>query len=245
MPDARGQYDPDVTLRAIEFSDIYNFRDLGGYPTTNGRTTAWQRVYRADDLCRLTDDDKPRFAELGIRTVIDLRRPEEVARRGRVPEFTAVDYHNLHLVHADWDMRLFDNTDERTAFLRERYLDMAVTGAEAIGTSLRLIADADSSPLVVHCIAGKDRTGMVCALTLSLLGVADELVADDYALSEAPAQAYHLRRADPYPTLIAPAAAMLGFLDGLRSTHGSIEAYVNSLGVSDGHIAAMRGHLLV
>jgi protein tyrosine/serine phosphatase len=224
---------------------MYNFRDLGGYPAAGGRTTAWQRIYRSDDLCRLTDEDKTRFAELGIRTVIDLRRPQEVLHRGRVPEFTGVDYHNLHLVYTDWDMRPFTEVDKRSAFLQERYLDMAVTGAEAIGTSLRLIADAQASPLVVHCIAGKDRTGMVCALTLSLLGVADEIVAADYALSEEPAIAYHTRNgADPYPTLIAPAAAMLGFLDGLRATHDSIESYVRSLGVTDAHLAAMRTHLL-
>jgi protein tyrosine/serine phosphatase len=234
-----------VTQRALPFADIYNFRDLGGYPTATGRTTAWRRIYRSDDLCRLTDGDKPRFADLGIRTVIDLRRPDEVLRRGRVPEFTGVDYHNLHLVHTDWDLRSFTDVDERTAFLLERYLDMAVTGADAIGRALRLIADAQAGPLVVHCIAGKDRTGMVCALTLSLLGVTDEIVADDYALSEEPAQAYHIRNgADPYPTLIAPAATMLGFLTGLRAAHGSIEAYVRSLGVTEDDIAAMRAHLL-
>src|SRR5688572_15120300 len=143
-------------------------------------------------------------------------------------------------------MRSFTHLEERTAFLVERYLDMAVTGAEAIGEALRLVADAQASPLVVHCIAGKERTGMVCGLTLSLLGVSDEIVAADYALSEEPEATYRARNAiHRQDVVVAPAAAMLGFLTGLRSAHGSIESYVRSLGVTDAHISALRSHLLV
>ena len=104
-----------------------------------------------------------------------------------------------------------------------------------------------------HCIAGKDRTGIVAALTLSLLGVADDDVADDYALSEWAEEAAWDYRASMDPSLIGgrwthiqvcPREAMLEFLDDVRARHGSVEGYAADVGVTDEHIAAMRAHLL-
>jgi len=229
----------------IPFTAIYNFRDLGGHATADGRTVAWRRLFRSDDLSRLTIQDSEQFAALGVRTVIDLRRPAEIAKLGRVPEFTAVDHQHAHLVYPPWDLRGHDDLADRIAYLAARYAEMAAAGGDGIGTALRLIADVDRAPVVVHCLVGMDRTGIVAALTLSLLGVPDEVVAADYALSEAavPAlQAAH--NFGPFPFATAPPGAMLGFLTGLRDEHGTIEAYVKSIGVTDEHIAAMRAHLL-
>ena len=71
--------------RHIEFARVHNLRDLGGYPAADGRTVAWGRLYRSDSLAGLDGDDLDRFAQLGIRTVIDLRYPDEIERNGRVP----------------------------------------------------------------------------------------------------------------------------------------------------------------
>jgi protein tyrosine/serine phosphatase len=231
----------------VTFTDLYNFRDLGGYRNADGRTVAWRRLFRSDDLGRLAcDEDQDRFRALGIRTVVDLRRPEEVAESGRVPAFTGLAYHHLHLVHPQWDPQDSSGLAERTNFLVARYSEMAATGGDAIGEALRLIADARSAPLVVHCIAGKDRTGLVSALTLSLLGVDDEAIGADYALSETSEAAFRAARGEqPKPYMVSPAAAMTGFLDELRAGYGSIEAYAKSIGVSEDHSAAMRAHLLV
>jgi Protein tyrosine/serine phosphatase len=232
--------------RAILFERIYNFRDLGGYPTEDGRTVAWRRLFRSDDLSRLTLADAERFAALGIRTVIDLRRPTEIAELGRVPEFTNVDYRNAHLVYAPWPAETCTDLAGRISYLTDRYREMAVTGGEGIGLALRTIAEADAAPLAVHCFVGMDRTGIVSALTLSLLGVPDELVAADYALSEAAVPALQTAlniRLSPYG--VSPPGAMLNFLAALRAEHGSIEAYAKAVGVTDDHIAAMRAHLLV
>jgi protein-tyrosine phosphatase len=237
--------------RGVAFADVYNFRDLGGYRTTDGRTVAWHRLYRSDDLGRLRDDDFERFASLGIRTVVDLRRPNEVADLGRIPDMDGVAYHHVHMAHPQWPSQSFADTGERTAFVIERYREMSVAAGEAIGEALRLIADADASPLVFHCIAGKDRTGVVAALTLSLLGVDDETIADDYALSEdaePQAWAYYARikpgLVRPAHIVISPREAMLAFLEELRATHGSVAKYASAIGVTDEHVAALRGHLL-
>jgi Protein tyrosine/serine phosphatase len=212
----------------------------------DGRTVAWRRLFRSDDLSRLTSDDIERFAALGIRTVVDLRRPTEIAELGRIPSFAGVDYHHIHLVHQLWPPSDHTTLDQRVAFLIDRYREMSIEAGEGIGEALRLIAEADAAPLVVHCIAGKDRTGIVVALTLWLLGVDEDTIVRDYALSEpADAAIRAVLGKQPSRVAVAPAAAMRGFLAWLREHHGSVAAYVKAIGVTDDHIAAMRAHLLV
>ena len=238
--------------RNVPFAKAYNFRDVGGYTGLDGRLVRWRRLFRADSLHRLNDEDAEAFAALGVRTVIDLRRPHEVEKFGRVAEEHGVDYHNLVVKHVDWEgvEHPADALHER--WLADRYLNFAEDGHEGIAESLRLIASPEAAPVVVHCMAGKDRTGTVCALTLSLLGVSDDDIAADYALTtEAmrPLTEYLLRTA---PEQIngnehmfdSPAEAMHLFLDDLRALHGSIEAYVKEIGVTDGELASMRSHLL-
>jgi hypothetical protein len=234
-----------VAERRIAFSSIYNFRDLGGYATADGQSVAWRRLFRSDDLSRLAIDDAERFAEFGIRTVIDLRRPSELAELGRVPEFTGVDHHHAHLVYPPWPEVEHVDLADRISYLAARYGEMAASGGDGIGLALRLIADTERAPAVVHCFVGMDRTGIVCALTLSLLGVPDETVAADYELSNAASAGLQTAlNIGPFPFPSSPAPAMLGFLAALRAEHGSIEAYVKGIGVTDQHIAAMRAHLL-
>ena len=229
----------------LAFDELFNFRDLGGYRTVDGRTVASGRLYRADDLGRLSGDDLARFTALGIRSVVDLRRPTEIAEYGRVPQLVGVDYHHLHLLHPKWERCGEVDLAERTAWLVARYREMSLDGGRAIGDALRLIARASNAPLVFHCMAGKDRTGIVAALVLSLLGVDDETIGADYALSEVSDAAYRLSRAlEPAPYVVVPAGVMLDFLAALRDVHGSIEGYVKSTGVTSDDVTAMREHLL-
>lgn len=239
--------------RGVPFSNVFNFRDLGGYRTGDGRTLRWRRLYRADDLSRLSEHDRVRFAELGIRTVVDLRRTEEVETDGRIPAFDGFTYHHVHLVHPYWPREEFLDTEHRVRYLVQRYHELITNAAEGIGQTLRLIADPQAAPLVFHCIAGKDRTGVVAALTLSLLGVDDDDIADDFTLSELAERAYwdFRKRNDPTVTgdrwthiTVSPREGMLAFLDHLRARHGSVAGYAASVGVTDEHVASMRAHLL-
>jgi protein-tyrosine phosphatase len=243
-----------VRERGVRFEKVFNFRDVGGYETTDGRNVAWNRLFRADDLSRLDETDAKSFARLGIRTVVDLRRPNEVDEDGRIPQFDGFLYRHVHLMHPLWPRAEFADTAARVDYVIERYRELSIDAADGIGEALRLIAEPDAAPLVFHCIAGKDRTGVVAALTLSLLGVADDDVADDYALSEKAEAAAWNYRASLDPGLIGgrwthfqicPREAMLGFLDDVRSRHGSIEGYAHDIGVTKEHLAAMRGHLLM
>ena len=238
--------------RTLPFSTSYNFRDVGGYAGLDGRTVSWRRLFRADSLHRLKGADLAAFQALGVRTVIDLRRPFEIERHGRVPHSAGLDYRNLVLEHVDWDSvgHTADIPHER--WLADRYLNFAEDGRAGLAAALGVIADPAAGPVVVHCMAGKDRTGVVCALTLSLLGVSDEDIARDYALTEvamASLTAYLMETKpdlvqDKYHMFDCPQDAMLLFLRDLRARHGSVEEYVREIGISAEQLAGLREHLL-
>ncbi|SCE74671.1 Protein tyrosine/serine phosphatase [Micromonospora echinospora] len=238
--------------RRIPFSAMFNFRDVGGYRGHDGRTVRWGRLYRSDSLHRVDETDRAAFAALGVRTVVDLRRPSEVARDGRVPAYDGLAYRNIHPEHRSWAEQMYDPATSLAGFLVDRYVALATTGAAGLAEAVGLIADAENAPVVVHCVAGKDRTGIVCALTLALLGVSDTDIAADYALStEASARfsawlaASMPEAADPpAPFLASPAEAMPLFLDELRDRHGSVEGYLRHAGLADAQFDALRAHLL-
>jgi protein-tyrosine phosphatase len=233
--------------RSYAFDGVFNFRDIGGYAGHDGRTVRWRRVFRSDSVHRISPAELP---ALGVRTVIDLRRPGEVARDGRVADYPGLDYRHIHPEHPEWVMDGAAAGLDR--FIADRYRELVELGTAGIGGALKVIADPSAAPLVVHCVAGKDRTGVVCALTLSLLGVSDDDVAADYALSTAASERFSawLRESQPRteplpaPMLASPAAAMHLFLDELRERHGSIEGYAKHAGLTASDLSALRSHLL-
>ena len=92
------------TNRVITLEAVHNFRDLGGYPTVDGRVTRWRTLFRSDGLDRLTGADLEVVRELGIRTVIDLRTQGELDARGRFPvEAHPVAFHHLPGIDVTWD----------------------------------------------------------------------------------------------------------------------------------------------
>jgi protein-tyrosine phosphatase len=172
--------------RFVSMEGCFNFRDLGGYPVPGGLTVRQGRVYRSDALHRLTERGMKTFATLGIATVIDLRAPAEVARRSWQP---APGWEGrwlpVPLRPAVTDWAAYSATQLAAPdFTTMHYLETAEDGRAAIRTVIETLAETDRLPAVFHCAAGKDRTGVVAALILILLGVPAELVADDYALSE-------------------------------------------------------------
>lgn len=242
-----------MSERAINFVNVFNFRDLGGLLGHDGRPVLPGRLFRADLLSYLDSADQQCFAGLGIRTVVDLRRPNEVAEEGRIPAFGEFNYRHVHLVHEVWPPAEFADSMDRARYLAQRYREMTDQATAGFAEALRMIADANHAPLVFHCIAGKDRTGVLAALTLNLLGVSDADVAVDFALSEAAEEPAWRRRHRDNPERLAqrwthfevcPAEGILLFLDELRARHGSVEGYVYAIGVTPSEVAAMRAHLL-
>lgn len=243
--------------RLVALDGVHNFRDLGGYPASGG-TTRWGVVYRADGLQRLTADDVIALRERGLSMVIDLRTDLEITERGRYPvEQHAVSYHHLPVLDRTWQAEDVPEFDTDHEFLMWAYRDMLRIGGDKLAAALGIIATPDATPLVFHCAAGKDRTGLLAALLLSVLGVPDDYIAADYAkteegmvrmrawaLAQSPEAAERMATS-PQHYFASPPAVMRTLLAELRQEHGSVIDFVRGIGVSDVTIAALRDRLVV
>ncbi|MFV1960245.1 MAG: tyrosine-protein phosphatase [Acidimicrobiia bacterium] len=166
-----------------------NFRDLGGYASTDGRIVRTGRVFRSGYLAKSTDDDLATLTRLGIRTVVDFRSKLGLETFGsdRLPD--GVEYVWIPIGSVDADPAI------RHAFETGRFSELpnlaAVNrvlireNAAEFGQLMLLMADSPNLPLIFHCIGGKDRTGIAAALLLSILGVPWSLVRSDYLASNA------------------------------------------------------------
>jgi len=253
--------------RHVPFSTVFNFRDLGGYPGAAGRVVRTGVLYRADGLFRLAESDLERFHALGLRTVLDLRRADELAADGRIAESLDLDYVNIDFNRAPWPPADLD-PDEMPRYYADRYAEMVDDGLRhdnPVGQALRMFVERERMPMVFHCAAGKDRTGVLAALVLSLVGVDDDTIAADYALSAEGERRYYewvrggaaprtnsastegavgVATDAPWVLNPCPADAMLMFLGELRERHGSVEDYAAKAGFGAADVTELRRHLL-
>lgn len=238
--------------RHIAFECLHNFRDLGGYRAAGGRTVRWGRLFRSDSLGKLQGRDWDRFLALGVRTVIDLRHPWEVERSGRVPPYQGLVYRNLSVEHRPYDQAGLEPDVEPARFLADRYTEAAHDGVKELRSALEIVAD-DTAPLVFHCHSGKDRTSLLAMLILTLIGVHEDDIVADFALTESATERLVAEWHADYPHLTlkwpaygrAPAEIMRLFLADLNTRYGSVHGYAaEQLGVDDDLVAALRGQLL-
>lgn len=233
-------------MRILPLTGVANFRDLGGYPTTDGGTTRWGRVFRADGLQQLTDEDLEVLRNLQLRTVIDLRTPDEVDQRGRYPiEAHPVTLHHLSVLDRTWDIE----EARRDAlppgeFLHRQYRSMLQENGDRYAAAVTLVADQDSAPLVFHCAAGKDRTGLLAALVLGAVGVPRPTIIEDFALTSVamdkimaemrkdPERAAFLDEVPP-SFFSADPIGMDRTLADVEDEHGSIREYLRRIGVKE------------
>jgi protein-tyrosine phosphatase len=242
--------------RLLPLSAVQNFRDLGGYSTQSGGTTRWGRLFRADGLYRLTAGDLELLRPLGLHTVIDLRTPGELDQRGTFPVGDhPVHFHHLPIIDVVWDDTATSSATT-VQFLTDQYLAMLHMGEPRLAKAFRLLAVPGALPAVFHCAAGKDRTGLLAALVLAALGVDDETIAADYALSAAamertrtwarlhsPETLAAFERV-PSSHLAAEPAAILAVLDHLRTTHGSVREYLSGIGVGAAVLGVLEDELV-
>jgi protein-tyrosine phosphatase len=243
---------PSTHERHIPLEGAVNFRDLGGYETTDGRRVRWRTLFRADGLSSLTAQDRGVIRQLGVATVIDLRTSLELIA-GRFPvDEIPVDFHHFPLLDKVPDPGSFKVTP---GLLASQYQEMAREAAGQIGAVLTLLATQETHPVIIHCAAGKDRTGVMVAVLLDLLGIPDETIVADYALSARAMAALRLRLAERYPDaqdaiaqadeLFSAAPANIeALLADLRAGFGSIEGYARAAGAGPEVVAGLRQHLL-
>jgi protein-tyrosine phosphatase len=242
--------------RRLAFDALFNFRDLGGYPVRDGEaTTRWGVLFRSDGLHRATTSDLERLAGLGLASVVDLRTPFERIEDGSFDDVpNGVLYHHVPLFEDLGGERPGTESDD---YLLHLYIHIVTTRGDRVAEALRLVIAADR-PLAFHCTAGKDRTGVIAALVLSAVGVPDDVIADDYALSGEAMDAlvawYRERRRDDEPAPMQTAAAMnrLGadaewmrqLMTFIRAEYGSIEGYLRSIGLGSADLVALSTKLV-
>jgi protein-tyrosine phosphatase len=243
--------------RLVALEAVHNFRDLGGYKTSDGRTTKWRTLFRADGLYRLTPGDVVLLEPLGLRTVIDLRSDTELAERGRFPvDAHPVVFHHLPIIDATWsttDQPAYQRDED---FLIRAYQEMLTVGAPRFAMAFEALAQPDALPAVFHCAAGKDRTGLLAALLLGSLGVSHDDIVADYALTVEGMARFRVWAAREWPewtermASLPPAftaalpEAMRHIVEELHAEHGSLREYVRSIGVSDATLATLESVLL-
>jgi protein-tyrosine phosphatase len=239
-----------VPDRLIAVPGTLNLRDLGGYPARGGGTLRWRTLFRSDALHRIDDGGRLVLAGLNLRTVIDLRTHEEAeiapcalgealgARHSHIPVLTAADFNELPL--------------ELSAVYRHMVDSCGATIAAAIGQ----LCAPGALPGLIHCSAGKDRTGMLAALIMAALGVDDEDIAFDYALSRTyllaePAAAVRQVAASTglghrlnLSLMGSPPEVILDALAHVRSRAGSVTGYLLSHGLSQSDLGNLHSALV-
>jgi protein-tyrosine phosphatase len=244
--------------RSIDLEGCLNFRDLGGYPTLDGRSVGWRRIYRSDGLHRLTQKDVTRLRdELGLSDLVDLRSSAELALdgRGRL-ESEPMAFHHVPLFDGErpsaFSPELKSRLEQMT--LADRYFGLAETAKGPIARVIAIVAEAKGGA-VYHCAAGKDRTGVISAILLSALGVPEEFVVADYALSQRNLDAIierlqasegykNMFEALPPDTLHAEPETMVVLLARLRSRYGSVVGYLESAGIGADVLERLRASTL-
>lgn len=233
---------------------IHNFRELSGYPLQGGGHIREGMVFRSGALELMSDEDYAWLRDvIGVKTILDLRHADELAMRP--------GSHQLHeqvVSHS-----IFPETVRQEDLIAElnglygagisprRYLHYLDIGGDRLAQAFQLFADAANYPFLVHCTAGKDRTGVLLGMLMDVLGANDEDIAHEYGLSEAAIDRLiaYLKSSgrqiegteeDLRARLATPPDKMADFIVLMREKWGSSEAFFERHGVSAAEIEAVR-----
>jgi len=251
-----------IAERVLPMENVRNFRDVGGYFTQDGRQVAWGKIFRSGHLGNPSENDLDYLEELGMKMAIDLRDEGEIANR---PDRLAETIAHLHIFISQREMVprstvLFRRQKLASQFLASYKSMLIDQGAKAYGQVLKTLADPQNLPAVLHCTAGKDRTGVAVALLLLALGVPENTVVADYTLSNlyAPAAIQELRSMlkklrwigfkveQFYPIIAASAQNLQRTLQYVNDQYQSVENYLlTAAGLEEEDMEKLRQLLLV
>lgn len=244
----------DAPARHLNLAGASNFRDLGGYPTRDGRTLRWRQIFRSNHLGHLTEDDATIVRGLGVKSAFDFRGAVERAEAlCAMPEITVhslpVEPTVVAALRAIAAAGTPLGTGHAVEVMRDSYRSYVQQNTPRFRALFAHLLE-DSAPLVIHCTAGKDRTGFACALILHTLGVPDEVISEDYLLTN------RFYRRDPNSSIDLPddvkqvlgtvQASFLGAaFEAIDSDYGDLETYLQKgLGIGAAERAALEERYL-
>ena len=254
----------DSSSTHIPLEGALNLRDIGGYATPSGSVTTGV-VFRSDNLAELTDADLATFDRLGIRAVYDFRGDREVELQPS--RFWSTVVHPIRVPISE------DQVQEKSFVEKVEARELVSVSEEEVGESyisiledkghqfapvLEAIGSDDHVPVLFHCTAGKDRTGLAAALILEICGVDRATVLDDYELTNELRAYRRVEQLRPsleeagvdveavWPALSAPRSALEMTLAHLDDSHGGSSGYLsNTLGFGDDGVETLRGLLII
>lgn len=242
--------------RHVPLQTAHNFRDLGGYPTSDGGSTKWGLVYRSDALYSLTPEDWAVLEGRRVRHVIDLRSAQEWETRGRFrDDLFPATLHHFPVLDIPWADDDTPDLDSAYEFLLWAYPEMVRKGGHRLAAAVETIARVDE-PVVFNCAAGKDRTGLVAMLVLASVGVPDDVVVADFELSNeglarlrawAESNDSNLKARlgnAPAAFLDADGRALRDLMIGWRNEYGSMRDFARHLGVSNDALEKLQARLV-
>ena len=246
--------------RDLTWDGCLNVRELGGLPTAGGGETRTGSIVRADSVHQLSEEGWQALVDHGIRTVIDLRGDHE--REDDPPAELPVDVVHVPFMEAseaEWE-EIAEEIEAASAAApdvatstRDVYLIFLERFQANVARAVRAVADASPGGIVIHCVGGKDRTGLLAAFLLHMAGVDEDAIVADYAYSEErllPRHEEWFAAAESDEELerlkrIAqtPAASMRGVFAELERRYGGIEGYLREAGVSEAELERARARL--
>jgi protein-tyrosine phosphatase len=244
----------DSPDRHFNLTGASNFRDLGGYAGKDGRTVRWRRIFRSNHLGHLTEADIAVLRGLGLKSAFDFRGAEE--RSAALCAMSEITVHSLPVeptVVAALRARLANgralSPSDGIEVMRESYVGYVRQNTQRYRNLFAHLLE-DSAPLVIHCTAGKDRTGFACALILHALGVPEDVIAEDYLLTN------RFYRRDPSASNDLPddvrqvlssvqAPFLAAAFEAVCADYGDLESYfTDGLGLGRGERAALEARYL-
>ena len=240
--------------RILAWEGCLNARDLGGYPTADGRQTVWGAIVRSDYPGRLSPVGRRALIDYGVRMIVDLRLPHELEEHPH--PFGKVSNHGIAHAHRPFvrpgvppPANLSDLS------LLESYIGMVDRFQDCIAEIIRTIAIAPEGGVLVHCAIGRDRTGVTCGLLLELAGVDRDTIGLDYAMSEECLVQEQLDFLENGPgdreerekvilNHVANPEVMIGVLEHLDQRYGGTGDYLAAGGVADRELERLRQRLL-
>lgn len=229
----------NIIYRRLPISGALNIRDIGGYPAKGGKVTAFKRFLRADAPVKLPDEDVDFLVKYGVKQVIDLRTSIEIALKANsFANVKGVEYLNVSVLDV-FAIAVGNVKSEKNGIntVDELYKNLLDRASASLASALRAMSKLDNGITLYHCTAGKDRTGVLTALLLSVAGVSDEDIIADYQISNTYLFPKYSKKnyklSDKRLKFMSSKAEhMREMLSYLMDNYGGAEKYLSSIGIT-------------